>query len=118
MFRLAERAGKVNTRPYIALLRENNVRTGFFEPDQFRAVLGKLPADLAPAIEFAYLTGWRLKSEIMPMQWRQVDLAAGVVRLEPGTTKNADGRTFPCAALPALRDAVTTAERPYEHLGA
>lgn len=39
MFRLGERAGKVNQRPYIQMLREDNVRCGFFEPDQFRAVV-------------------------------------------------------------------------------
>ncbi len=29
------------------------------------------------------------------MQWRQVDLKAGRVVLDPGTTKNDDGRIFP-----------------------
>jgi hypothetical protein len=29
------------------------------------------------------------------MQWRQVDLKADEVRLEPGTTKNNEGRTYP-----------------------
>jgi integrase len=32
---------------------------------------------------------------VLPLQWRQVDFAAGEVRLDPGTTKNRDGRTFP-----------------------
>jgi integrase len=41
-----------------------------------------------------YLTGWRIRSEVLPLQWRQVDFQAGTVRLEPGTTKNKDGRTF------------------------
>ena len=31
---------------------------------------------------------------MLPLQWRQVDFQAGTVRLEPGTTKNKDGRTF------------------------
>jgi hypothetical protein len=31
-----------------------------------------------------------------------VDLAAGIVRLEPGSTKNREGRTFPLRALPEL----------------
>jgi len=112
MFRLGERAGKVATRPYIALLREDNVRIGFFEPEQFAAVWTRLPEDLRAAIEFAYLTGWRLKSEVLALQWWQVDFEAGMVRLEPGTTKNADGRAFPFAALPALERLVRTqAER-------
>ena len=29
------------------------------------------------------------------MQWRQVDFAGGTVRLDPGSTKNKDGRVFP-----------------------
>ena len=29
---------------------------------------------------------------------------AGIVRLDPGTTKNREGRTFPFSSLPELRD--------------
>lgn len=43
---------------------------------------------------FAYITGWRMGSEILCLQWRQVDVKAGTVRLEPGTTKTGEGRTF------------------------
>lgn len=102
MLRLGERAGKVATWPYIALLREDNVRTGFFEPEQFAAVRARLPEDLRPAVEFAYLTGWRLRSEILTLQWWKVDFGAGMIRLEPGSTKNADGRagSLRCAACP------------------
>ena len=38
----------------------------------------------------------------MSLPWRQVDFQAGAVRLEPGTTKNEDGRVFPFAVLPGL----------------
>jgi integrase len=41
-----------------------------------------------------YVTGWRINSEVLPLQWRQVDLKAGEVRLDPGTTKNLEGRVF------------------------
>lgn len=34
--------------------------------------------------------------------WRQVDFEAQEVRLEPGTTKNKEGRTFPFSAFPKL----------------
>jgi integrase len=47
--------------------------------------------------DFAYVTGWR-KSEILGLQWRQVDFEAGNVRLEAGTTKNRDARQFPFTA--------------------
>ena len=32
---------------------------------------------------------------ILSLQWWQIDFDAGVVRLEPGTTKNREGRVFP-----------------------
>jgi integrase len=47
---------------------------------------------------------WRTRSEILPLQWRQIDWTAGIVRLEPHTTKNDEGRTFPFAVLPELAD--------------
>ena len=43
----------------------------------------------------SYITGWRTLSEILPLQWCQVDFQAGTVTLDPGTTKNKDGRVFP-----------------------
>ncbi|UCC83198.1 MAG: tyrosine-type recombinase/integrase, partial [Gemmatimonadota bacterium] len=51
---------------------------------------------------FGYLTGWRVRSEALPLTWAQVDFEAGTVRLEPNTTKNDEGRTFPFGALPEL----------------
>jgi integrase len=45
--------------------------------------------------EFAFVTGWRTPSEILPLEWRQVDMKAGEARLDPGTTKNGEGRVFP-----------------------
>ena len=35
------------------------------------------------------------------MQWRQVDFRAGVLTLDPGSTKNTEGRSFPL--IPELR---------------
>ena len=54
-----------------------------------------LPEDLRPVISFPYITGWRVKSEVLPLEWRHIDMKAGEVRPEPGTTKNKEGRTFP-----------------------
>lgn len=94
MFTLAVQAGKLHAKPHIPMLRENNTRTGFFEPAQFEAVCKHLRAPLQPVVTFAYLTGWRT-SEILSLQWRQVDWQGRVVRLDPGTTKNREGRSFP-----------------------
>jgi integrase len=76
------------------MLRESNARQGFFEREQYEAVLRHLPEELRPVITFGYLTGWRVNSEVLPLTWAQLDLKAGVVRLEPGTTKNREGREF------------------------
>ena len=55
-----------------------------------------------PVIQFGALTGWRVQSEVLPLTWDGVDFQAGIVRLEPGTTKNREGRIFPFSVLPPL----------------
>ena len=95
MFNLSLQAGKLIQKPYIPFLKEHNVRVGFFEREQFLAVLSHLPEPVRAAATFAYLTGWRIDSEVLALEWRQVDLAGGEVRLDPGRTKNGEGRTFP-----------------------
>lgn len=100
-FRLAIRQGLLVTMPPITTLREDNVRTGFFEADQFEAVCRRLRDTEVDIARFCYHTGWRTKSEVFPLTWAQVDWTGGLVRLEPGTTKNREGRAFPIT--PALR---------------
>jgi len=62
-----------------------------------------LPEHLRPPITWAYYTGWRMQSEILPLTWDRVDLEAGTVRLYRGTTKNKDGRVI---ALPLVLRAI------------
>jgi integrase len=97
-FSLAIDAGKLTVRPKIEMLHEDNVRTGFFECDQFEAVRSHLAPELQVLVTFAQITGWRTTSEVQRLQWRQVDFNAGTVRLDPGTTKNGEGRVFPFTA--------------------
>jgi integrase len=104
MFTLAVGADKVPHRPHILAIEVRNVRTGFFEEAEGRAVVAHLPKDLQPVAEF---TGWR-KGEILALQWRQVDFKAGVVRLGPGSTKNDDGRVFAFTVYPALEALLRT----------
>jgi integrase len=63
-----------------------------------RNVRKHLPEEIQSRITFAYITGWRMRSEIWPLQWPLVDFKAKLVRLEPGTTKNDKGRIFPFTA--------------------
>jgi integrase len=95
-FRLAAADDKYHGRiPKFPMLQERNTRQGFFDDAMFAAVRGKLPAAVQPVVTFAYITGWRIQSEVLPLEWRHVDRQAGEVRLEPGTTKNQAGRVFP-----------------------
>jgi len=101
-YRLAIRQGLLATMPPVTGLREDNTRTGFFEDTQIAKVCRLLPSgETADAARFMYATGWRSRSEVFPLTWAQVDWAGALVRLEPGTTKNRDGRAFPIT--PALR---------------
>lgn len=127
--KLAEIAGKLAARPHVSMLHEANRRKGFFEAEEFRAVLAELPvtdaeveafrarrrheglspakinhelgmvklaaADVRPVLEVAYITGWRITSEILSRQKHHVDLEAGWLRLDPGESKNGEGRMFP-----------------------
>ena len=73
-FRLGHRAGKVLAIPYVALLKEDNARSGFFERAQFERLRKALPADLRPVVTAAYITGWRLTSELLTRRWEHLDL--------------------------------------------
>lgn len=120
-FRLGERAGRVGRRPYIAMLREDNVRRGFFERPDLDALLPHLPGCLRSVVAVAYITGWRLASEILTRQWQHVDFKAGWLRLEPGETKNGDGRMFPMTpelrgVLEEQRERTTALERERERI--
>ena len=95
MFTLATQDGKLLHRPHIPMLAENNVRKGFFEAEHLAGVLKRLPPEVQPVIQFAAITGWRINSEVLPLEWRNVDFAAGEVRLDAGTTKNGEARVFP-----------------------
>jgi integrase len=75
------------------MLKESNIRKGFFEYKDFVSLRNALPAYLKPVVTFAYHTGWR-RSEILNLTWDRVDIKEGTVSLDPGETKNDDGRTL------------------------
>jgi len=114
MFSLAVQHGRLLTRPYVPMLKERGARAGFFEPEQFARVRAHLKPHYHGIVSFAHITGWRTPSEILPLEWRQVDMQAGEVRLDPGTTKNGQGRVFPFTA--ELRTVLETQQRAAEAL--
>src|SRR5215471_1558514 len=92
MLKIAFENGKLMRMPVIRKLKEAAPRQGFFERDEFLAVRKHLSADLQVAATIAYTFGWRTQSEVLTLERRQVDLKEGTLRLEPGGTKNDDGR--------------------------
>ncbi|MBX3341995.1 MAG: site-specific integrase [Nitrospira sp.] len=110
-FKLAKLAPPFFEAPAI-----DNARQGFFERQDFERVLSYLPPYLRPVMEFGYYTGWRVISEVLPLQWKQVDWQAGTVKLEVGTTKNGEGRIFPFAQLPQLAAVLKTQWEQAQHV--
>ena len=90
----------ITAMPRIKLLPENNVRKGFAELKQIETICKRLNLEVADGVRFGFLTGWR-RTEVFTLTWSQVDWSGGFVRLEPGTTKNLEGRAFPLT--PPLR---------------
>ena len=84
---------KVDRVPFFPMLKENNIRKGFFEHSDFIALREVLPSFLKGLVTFAYKTGWRV-SEIRDLKWSQVDLENNIVRIESGETKNNEARTI------------------------
>ena len=94
MYHLGQRATppKVYQSPAFPRLSENNVRKGFLEDAQLGELLSACPEIWFHAlVEIGRTYGWRI-GELLSMRVEQVDLLARTIRLEPGTTKNRDGR--------------------------
>jgi integrase len=97
MVSLARQDDKIINRPHIPKLKEPaQPRKGFFEYGDFVKVRDHLDPALRNIAEFEYVTGWRIDTEVLPLLWRQVDFAAGEVRIDdPRSTKNEQARVFP-----------------------
>lgn len=103
---LAERNRTILFRPYVPLLRPSPPREGFYTEEEWGKLRTALQhpgrAHALPVLETARLTGCRI-SELIGnhgLEWRNVNLKEGWIRLQGGTTKNNEGRTLPI--LPAL----------------
>ena len=89
MFRLGIRQEQITVMPYIGLLAEHNVRKGFLERDQFTTILAHVPEECRTLFEVAYITGWRVGSELLTRQWSNVQFGGtGCLRIEPGEAKD------------------------------
>ena len=69
-----EPAAQVRGRPPQRDLRSGRVLRAGAVPG---GATGICPTSMRPVVTFAYVTGWRINSEVLPLQWRQVDLRVG-----------------------------------------
>ncbi len=105
---------KVTRMPYFPHLKENNVRKGFLEDSQYRALVEGANLWFRVLVECGRTFGWRV-SEFVGMKVNQVDLMQRVIRLAPGTTKNNEGReVFMTDALHHLLTACVQGKKPHE----
>ena len=81
-------------KEYIPLLKGEKVRKGSFEEEDYRTLMAVVHPHVRVAVAIAFWTGLR-QGEILGLRWYQVDLQHGTIRLEPGTTKNNEGREAP-----------------------
>ena len=96
MFHLAAECTppKVSMIPHIPMLKESNVRKGFFEHDEYL-----LPEECpTPGTKDGHYLclSFRMEKEqrSLGLIWDKVDLKQGIFTLDPGETKNEEGRTL------------------------
>lgn len=90
-YNLALLRSRLTKKPHIRKLPEKNTRQGFFEHDQFLAIVAHLPEHLRDYCRFAYLTGWR-RGECSSLTWEDVDQRARLIHLRPERSKNGHAR--------------------------
>jgi integrase len=100
--------------PYFEMLKEDNARTGFFSYEEYTVILDNLPKYMKGPFTVAYFTGMR-REEILSLQWSQVNLFDRTITLDPGTTKNGEGRVVYLAGelLDVIRLAHQDKNGPY-----
>jgi len=128
MLGLAVRHGLLSSAPRFERLRATPARAESFTEDELRQLLNVLehgrPATamqsavkpqpgLAAAVAFAAWSGWRLRSDVLPLRWSDVNWEAGVVvRPNRGTSKAHSALNWPLGAVP---DMLALFERQREH---
>lgn len=92
-YKVAIRNKRLSAAPFIPRLSEvGNERQGFFETEDFEAVIEHLPEYLRDFVRFAFITGWR-KGSIQSLRWQ--DVAENVIYLRAENSKTHKPETVP-----------------------
>jgi integrase len=114
MLRLAYKNGKLSRLPFVEKLAEAPPRAGFVTREQFDTIRKRLPDELRAAMTVAYTFGWR-KREVLDLKKHQYNPKDATLRLDPGTTKNGEGRVVKVTSeLQAMLDAQVARVREIE----
>jgi integrase len=74
--------------PRIPKLKEDNIREGFLEPEQYRMILGGLPDPVKPVLVLGYHLGMRT-GELLALKRDWVDLTEGLIYVNGRVTRTA-----------------------------
>jgi len=97
-FKLLVQDRALSEAPVIKLLEGENIRQGFIEVGDFYSVIDNLYRTVHPSVkdvlEFLYHSGWRSK-EVTKLEWQDVDVEGGMVRLRRENNKTKKVRMLP-----------------------
>lgn len=137
MFLLAEDLGwrSLNSNPCTGIVRYAEEPRGarrevMLRPEQIAALFEAIAAAKSPwrdkvgqerrhdpfavlAIELDFWLGWRLRSELLPLRWDDLDLEAGSARLRNTKTQDFEYRVLPDEAVRIFREIPRLAGNPY-----
>jgi len=78
----------------IRMLKEDNIRQGYLQEEQYVALRAELPDYQQLALVIAYHVGIR-RGELLEVRWSQVDLEGGKILLRGSQTKSGHARVLP-----------------------
>ena len=127
-FTQAERWGyrPANSNPVTHIERYREEKRGtkkevMLTPAQMRALFNAIDTEerrgtdpyACAAIRFAFWTGWRINSEVLRLQWTNIDVAEGRAKLILTKTADEEHRAVPAAALQVLQGLPRVDGNPY-----
>jgi integrase len=97
MMNIARKDGLIQVVPHFPMLKEDNVRTGFVEADQFKEILEKMLDKLRPLVVFLYRTGCRVGAA-RQITWNMLSKDCTMLTLPGKIVKNKDAITLPVSS--------------------
>ena len=75
-------------------MKERNTRLQTFSAAEYETFRSHLADDCGIAVDFQREVGWRMPTEVLTLEWNQIDFDEESVTLPPYSTKDEKPRTF------------------------